>query len=156
MAKQLNSNEMKFVMYYLESGNASDAARKAGYAESTAHSKAPMWVGRSRKHKLYKKHLVAAIKKAGEKLAVKHEVTADRVIQGFAALAFADRLTPDDENYLKDWVKDSDRIKSLENLARHLNLFKDDNNHGLDDIVDDFIARTTGTAKGVAVARSRS
>ena len=153
--KALNDREVIFVAEYVISLNAYDAAVKADFAESTAKCKAGGWV-RKGKNKSTRPHIRAAIDKIQAKLAVRHEVTADKVIQGFAALAFAPRLTPKDENFLRDAVKDNERIKALENLARHLNLFKDDNNHGLDDIVDDFIARTTGTAKGVAVARSRS
>jgi len=46
--RALNPRERKFVTFYIKSGNATQAAIKAGYSAKTADGKAPAWVGKSR------------------------------------------------------------------------------------------------------------
>ena len=44
----MTSKQSAFVQEYMKDRNAKAAALRAGYAETTAHSKASLWVGKSR------------------------------------------------------------------------------------------------------------
>jgi phage terminase small subunit len=153
LMKRLDNREKKFVAAYDKTGDAANAARNAGYANSTALHKASMWVVPGSKYA--KPHIIAALKKKTDKICDKYEVTTEKIVRGFAELAFAERVTPMDPEF----VKDSDKIKALENLGKHKNIYADSEKNGNDvvhNILVEFKQDTTGTAKGVAVARSRS
>ena len=84
--KTLDAKERQFVQYYLISLDPKDAALKAGYSESMAASKAYQWVSNGK----VKPHVFAAVQKAMEKRAEKLEISADRVLQEYAKIAFSD------------------------------------------------------------------
>ena len=150
--KQLNNMEKVFVAAYQATGDAANSARKAGYAESTAKKKASRWVvpGRS----CIKPWVRAALKKKNDKICDKYEVTVEKIVRGFAKMAFAKRVSP----LNKDHIDDGHRIKCLENLGKHKNIYADSDKNG-NTIYHEMLIRfkedTTGTAKGVAVARRR-
>ena len=151
--KELDNREKLFVAVYQATHDAAKSARKAGYADSTALHKASMWVVPGSKYA--KPHVIAALKKKDDKICDKYEVTTEKIVRGFAKLAFADRVSVLDD----DHVKDGDRIKCLENLGKHKNIYADSDKNGNDvvhRILVEFKQDTSGTAKGVAVARSRS
>lgn len=97
-----------FVAAYLVSPNQTEAAIAAGYSEKTAKQQGC---------RLMKDPWVAAeIAKGQAKLAKKYEITAERVLQELALLAFA----PLGDKH----VSTSDKRAALVDLAKHLNLFK--------------------------------
>ena len=157
--KPLNDMEKIFVAAYRVSGSAASAGKKAGYAESTANTKCPGWVKTGKD--CTKPHIRAALDKKTDKICDKYEVTTEKIVQGFAEIAFAPRtLVPVEEGGEAEMpVKDSDKIKALENLGKHKNIYADSEKNGNDvvhNILVEFKQDTSGTAKGVAVARSRS
>lgn len=78
----LNLQQQKFVAAYIETGNATEAALKAGYSKKTAYSQG---------HRLLKKREIQqAIQQPLQKAATKLEITADRVLTEIARLAFFD------------------------------------------------------------------
>lgn len=152
MNKRLDNREKKFVAAYNLTGDAAKSARTAGYAESTALHKASMWVVEGSKYA--KPHIIAALKKKADKVCEKFDVTHEQIVKAFAEMALAKRTSPLEELH----VKDSDRIKSLENLGKIKNIYAESEKNGNDvvhNILVEFKQDTSGTAKGVAVARSR-
>jgi len=91
MAKQkLTKKEQIFVDEYLLTMNAEKAALAAGYAESTARKLAPLWIGKNRQNKHYKKQLAEAIAEAMEKRSERTKIDSDFVLQELAAIWNAD------------------------------------------------------------------
>jgi phage terminase small subunit len=89
--KKFPARQVLFVQEYLKDLNATQAATRAGYSKKTAEQ-----LG----HQLLKKPSVAAaITKAQQKRAKRLEITADRVLQEIAILAFSD---------LKDYIEIND------------------------------------------------
>ena len=91
MAKdKLNEKQKRFAAEYIIDLNATQAAIRAGYSESTAGQQA---------HELLKNLEIAQlIQKAMDKRAVRTQVTADRVLSELARLAFSnmeDFIDPD-------------------------------------------------------------
>lgn len=84
MAKngKLTAKAAKFVHEYLIDLNASAAAERAGYSPKTAYS-----IGFEN---LKKPEIQAALNLARQELSAKSGITPEKVIQGFADLAFAD------------------------------------------------------------------
>ena len=145
---KLTSKQKLFCKYYLIRKNATWAAKKSGYSN---HSSAAIGLENLRKP-LIRKYIAAQIKKQNERL----DMDADDVIRSIARIALADPrdLFDDDDNLkpISEWgdevalavssveivnlpdgqtkvfkVKHNDRIKALEQLARHQSLFKDIN-----------------------------
>lgn len=146
--RKLNDRQERFVIEFLIDGNASAAARRAGYSTKTAGA-----IG----DKLLKHAEIAkAIAKRQTKRLERVEVTAERVIAQLAATAFHDPLSAfDDEGNLKPLAeipeatrsamlieitegvdqegnpyqirktKFKDRDVSLDKLARNLGLLQD-------------------------------
>ncbi|MBK8199220.1 MAG: terminase small subunit [Acidobacteria bacterium] len=144
--KRLNPKHRLFVRQYIRHRNASKAAVLAGYSEKTAGS-----IGNEL---LNKPEIEEAIEIGLARLAEKIDVDAERVIQEYAKIAFA---RPDDVIRWEDGklvltdiddldddtlasiaevtrtvsgeirVKFHDKAKALEALARHLDLFAQDN-----------------------------
>jgi phage terminase small subunit len=99
MAKKLDSREKLFVEEYLVDLDPERAAISAGYAKSTARSKAYQWVSISKQKK---SHVIEAIQKAFKKRSERTEITQNRVLEEFAKLAFSDpRKFFDENNNLK-------------------------------------------------------
>ena len=81
----LNDRQEKFVQEYLKDLNATQAAIRAGYSESTARS-----IG---SENLTKPDIQAEIAKAKAKRSKRVEISQDRVVQEMAKLALADTRT---------------------------------------------------------------
>lgn len=149
----LNLRQAKFLKEYLKSGNATDAAIRAGYAVKTARQ-----IG---SELLTKPDIAAAVKKATDKL----EISAENVLAELAKLAFSNmgdfcqpnengtQLVPDFSALTRDQMAAIQEIKvdesaggagdgkreriqrttfkladkglNLERLGRHLKLFTD-------------------------------
>ena len=139
----LTRKQQRFVQEYLIDLNATRAAVRAGYSAKTADDIGP--------ENLRKKPIAAAIEKAFAARAEKAGITAERVLEEAARIAFADirkavewdgetvkatpseRLSPEvaacvaevaatrEGTRLKFHAKD----RQIENLMRHLGLFND-------------------------------
>jgi phage terminase small subunit len=104
----LNAKQKRFVSEYVVDLNGSRAARASGYSKKNARVIAT--------ENLAKPAIKKAVEEAQAKLAAKTEITAERVLQEIAKLAFAD--IP-----LKD-LRPGDKLGALRDLGTHLNLFK--------------------------------
>jgi phage terminase small subunit len=143
----LNLRQRKFVAAYLISGNATDAAKKAGYSKQTA--------GAIGAENLKKPQIAVEIEKGRAQLAAKAGVTAERVVGELARIAFSDfrqfatwgpdgvrlaassELTEEDARCIAEVsetiTKDGGTVKfklhdkkgALDSLAKHLGLFTD-------------------------------
>jgi phage terminase small subunit len=150
----LPPRQRKFIREYLRNPNASEAARKAGYADHSARQ--------TGYRLLTKADIQQRLRKAQRQQAARLEVTTTRVLAELARIAFADRrdLFNDDFTlkkpselsdevsaalagieveelwqgrgedreqigYLKK-VKLCDKVKALELLAKYLGIFKED------------------------------
>lgn len=141
----LTAKQAQFVKEYLIDLNATQAAIRAGYSEKRASE-----IG----YQLLQKTTVqAAIQEAMTERGNRTEVTADKVIEQLAKIAFHDlkhvvtwdergriKIRPSDEvdgtllqeisesisdNGMNKKVKLNDRMKALELLGKHLGLFTD-------------------------------
>ena len=150
MSLKLTPKQKLFCKYYLISLNATDAAIKAGYSKKTADV-----IGIQNLGKLnIKKYIEERMNKRAEKL----EITADKVLEEIAKLAFANTtdileitdhgvtikdlskldttcISSAEEVFDKEGmrvgvkVKLHDKTKNLELLGRHLGLFNDKVEH---------------------------
>lgn len=80
--RKLTDKQARFVEEYLIDLNATQAAIRAGYSAKTADSQAAQLVANPK--------VAEAIQKAKEKFSNKLEISAERVLQEMAALAFSD------------------------------------------------------------------
>lgn len=93
--QKLTGKQAEFVAEYLIDLNATQAAIRAGYSPKTAHS-----IGQ---RLLKKVEIQAAIQSAKESRSIRTEITADRVLQEFARIAFFDpRMLLGDDGRPKD------------------------------------------------------
>lgn len=81
MAKKLTGKRAAFVREYLKDLNATAAARRAGYSEHTAKTQGSRLLTFG--------DVQAAIGQAQRKVAERDDVTIDRIVQEYAAIAFA-------------------------------------------------------------------
>lgn len=146
MAEGLNERQLAFVREYLVDLNATAAAKRAGYSESSARV-----IG---SENLTKPDIQAALTEAMEARAKRTGITADRVLNEIAKIAFSDMrqfsrwgssgVTPVDSSTLSDAdaacvaevsetvtenggsikVKLHDKVAALEKLGRHLALWE--------------------------------
>ena len=87
--RRLTPKQALFVSEILVDGNASAAARRAGYSPNTSEEQG---------HRLSRNaHVAAEIAKARAKRLERNEVTAERVIAQLAATAFHDPLSAFDD-----------------------------------------------------------
>jgi len=98
----LSDKQRRFVDVYLECGNASEAARQAGYKTR------PDSIG---EENLRKPEIQEAIKAAREKIKVDAPVNHAWVVAGLRAIAE------------KTAAKDNDRIRAFELIGKHLGMF---------------------------------
>jgi phage terminase small subunit len=134
---------------YVATGNLTEAARRAGYSESTALRTVHHWTGKNPKRQ--KPALIARIAELQAKKAAKIDVSADKVLRELCAIAFADicdviqiedghvtvtdtaALTPAQRAALgtiKETragieIKMADKIAALDRLGKHLGLFRE-------------------------------
>lgn len=119
----LNPNQDRFWREYLIDKNATKAAERAGYSKKTAYSQGQ----RLLKNVEIKKRLREAFQKIENKL----EITAERIRDELGIIAFK---TDADLNKKKCPFQSRDKIKSLELLAKHKNMFEDDGKAGASSI----------------------
>ncbi len=142
--RPLTARQERFVEQYLIHGNATEAARRAGYSPRSARSLAGVVMNRPQ--------IVEALRVANEARAERTAITADRVLAEFARIAFAEigrfaefgpegvtlkpdsTLGPDDRAAVAELfaspgkrgvttrVRLFDKQRALENLAKHLGL----------------------------------
>jgi phage terminase small subunit len=148
MAKNgLCPRQARFVKEYVVDLNATAAAKRAGYAEKTAHVQGPRLLGNVR--------ITAALAKEAAKAAERVELTQDMVLRELMAIAFADvgtytawgrngvqlidstELTPLQRKAISEVsetvtqgggtlrFKLHDKQKALELLGKHLGMFKE-------------------------------
>lgn len=103
----LTDQEDRFVQHYLISMNVPQSARKAGYAESIANGTAYSWV----RNPDFKPRVYKAIQAGKKARARRMEVTADRVLQELARIAFFNL------GEIADWDEDSMRFIPKEDLT---------------------------------------
>ncbi len=103
--KKLTAKEAKFIEEYLIDLNASAAARRAGYSKKTANRIGPQ--------NLSKVHIQEALTFARQELSAKTGITPEKVIQGFANLAFADLSECYDENM---------QLKNIHDIPEHIRM----------------------------------
>lgn len=90
-AKTLTGKELRFVDEYLIDLNAAAAGKRAGYADSTAEKKCPMWVVTSRDScPANKRHIWDAVNRAKVKRSERTKVDADWLLMRLADEAEAD------------------------------------------------------------------
>lgn len=145
----LNDKQRLFVGHYLKSLNATQAAIKAGYSKKRASELGYQL--------LQKPTVAAAIQKAMDKRANKLEITADRVLQEIAAVAFAHmgeyatwsgntvtlkdsaevdpRAVAEVKQTVNQFgnnvgIKLHDKLGALEKLGKHLGMWKDEGSAG--------------------------
>ncbi len=160
MSKKLTEKQKLFCKYYLISLNATDAAIKAGYSKKTATE--------TGSENLRKPHIAEYVQKLMDKRAEKIEITADKVLQEIAKLAFSNptdyieitgfgvkikdlsnldttciagaKDSFDKEgSYNGTEVKFYDKTKNLELLGRHLGLFKDKVELSVDEQIQEWL-----------------
>lgn len=79
---RLSDKQQKFITAYLIHGNASEAARQAGYAASDGN-----W-GRCAQNIMHQKDIKRAIDEHNVKMAEKFNITRERIVEELAAIAF--------------------------------------------------------------------
>lgn len=148
-ARGLNPKQRLFVGHYLKSLNATQAAISAGYSQKRAAEMGYQL--------LQKPTVAAAIQRAMDKRAAKLEISAERVLEEIAAVAFAHmgqyatwggenvRLTESSEvdpravaevsqrvnRYGNNvGIKLHDKLGALEKLGKHLGMWKDNGADG--------------------------
>ena len=131
--------EERFCEEYMIDLNAAGAARRAGYAATTAAT-AYLWL-RPDSHS-YKRGVAQRIRALQEERSRRTGISADRVLQEYARIAFADIARVTDGTRILDLagsdghavasirvkgsdcdVKMYDKFKALEMLSRHLGMF---------------------------------
>lgn len=163
--KKLTDKQKRFCEEYLIDLNATQAAIRSGYSEKTAAAQAARL--------LINVKVQAYISELREKQSRRTEITADRVLEELAAIAFSDRteiayienrnvvLVSTDkwsentkksvagikENQNGIEVKSYDKVRALELIGKHLGMFDAQNHSGQEEIEDNgFIEALNGTA----------
>ena len=103
---KLTNKQSRFVEEYLIDLNATQAAIRAGYSEKTARSQGQRLLTNVDIQERFKGQI--------EQRSERTEITADRVIQALADIAYAD-----------EDIRLGDRIRALELLGKHFVLFSD-------------------------------
>ena len=101
--KKLSPKQQMFVKEYLIDLNATQAAIRAGYSKKTA--------GQIGEQNLNKLEIASEIQKSMDKRAAKIEITAEKVLQEIAKLAFAN---------LQDFYEENGSLKEIAKLPRDI------------------------------------
>ena len=122
----LSNKQARFVEEYLLDLNATAAAKRAGYADSTAEKRAPLWVGKSRE-RCPDSYLAVwdAVDAAKAERSERVQVTQDQVIAELAKLGFCTAEEAKEWKDLGFTFHLSTKTKALELLGRHMGLFTD-------------------------------
>ena len=118
----LTPKQKRFVEEYLIDLNATQAAIRAGYSERNADKIGPELLGKTR--------VKEAINKRMAKRSQRTEITADRVLQELAKIAFANttdfaRVTTK-TTYVMDWNKETEQFEPKEVEQRLVEVFDTD------------------------------
>ena len=105
---ELTGKQKRFCEEYLVDLNATQAAARAGYSKRTAYS-----IG---EENLKKPGIQRYVRKLTELRSLRTKITADRILVELAGIAFA-----------KEGVKTRDRLKALDMLAKHVDLYNKQN-----------------------------
>jgi phage terminase small subunit len=115
MAK-LNDRQRLFVKYYIATLNATEAYKRAGYTHKNDN------VAGVEGHKLLKNPKIReAVEKGVEKKMSKADISAERILDELASIAF---LTPEQLDTLKS-IKGGEKMRALELLGKYHTLFTD-------------------------------
>ena len=119
---KLTPKQHRFVEEYQIDLNATQAAIRAGYSAKTAYQ-----IGHAT---LKKVEVQSAIQEALGRRSERTGITADKVLDGFARIAFAE-LNDETVQFADGTVrvKTADQLRALESLGRHLALFNDKISH---------------------------
>lgn len=160
----LSPKQLAFVAEYLVDLDATKAARRAGYSERTA--------GQVGFENLRKPDIAAAIRAAQDERSRRTQVTADRVVEELAAVAFFDPaslhevrspadvagLPPEVRRAIIGWswdkhgnfvLKMASKTTGLEMLGRHLGIFNDKLKHDVTDPLRDLLDSISDTSRGL-------
>lgn len=148
-AVELTARQSQFVKEYLIDLNATQAAIRAGYANSTADKKAPLWVGRSREScPANMRRVWDAVDAAMADRSERTQITADFVLHGivknirrceqgepvFNRDGSRTMVETEDGEVAPMWKYDaSNALKGYELLGKHLKLFTDKVDHSSED-----------------------
>jgi phage terminase small subunit len=110
---KLNEQQRLFVKYYIVTLNAAESARRAGYSVKTARQMGYELLTRP--------YIVDAIEKGVEKRMEKADISAERILEELASIAF---LTPEQLDALKS-IKGGEKMRALELLEKYHTLFTD-------------------------------
>ena len=108
--RKLTTKQRRFVAEYIVDYNATQAAIRAGYSEGTA--------GVIGFENLRKPQIQAAIHEELEKQSQRTNVTADRIVQELAAMAFERGA-----DWTESKMKNNNKLRALELLGRHFGIF---------------------------------
>lgn len=117
MAAKLTPKQERFVTEYLVDLNATQAAIRAGYKPKAAYA--------SGAENLKKPQIQEALTEARTKQRERTQITADRVLQELAAVAFDNA---DDCNDSR--LRYTNKLKALELIGKHLGMFEPKRNDG--------------------------
>lgn len=104
VSDEVNDRQEKFCAFYIVNGNATEAAKQAGYSEKTAYSQGQRLLKNVEIQNRVKAHVEEAI------------ITADEVLRGIKGIAI-------------DGEREADQLKAYELLGKHLKLFTDKHEH---------------------------
>lgn len=108
--QKLTTKQRRFIQEYIVDYNATQAAIRAGYSENTA--------GGIGAENLKKPQIQAAIHEELEKQSKRTNVTADRIVQELAAMAFERGA-----DWTESKMKNNNKLRALELLGRHFGIF---------------------------------
>ncbi|MDO5116376.1 MAG: terminase small subunit [Synergistaceae bacterium] len=143
---ELSHQEELFVAEYLKDYNATAAAVRAGYAESTAKAKAPLWVNRVSSYRVGKGRIFEAINLARMERMERIKIDQDYLLLNAAEIlercmqrspvvnAFGKQVVDEGGNNL--WRFDSQGAnKAIENIAKLLGLNKEPVQQGANNLI---------------------
>lgn len=144
MAKKLTAKQQRFVEEYLVDLNATQAAIRAGYSEKTAYS-----IGNEN---LSKPEIANAIQSHMDTRSQETKIDANYVLNGIKRLAdmcsgeipTPRTITDEDGNQVvvhEIVVNQAGANKAYENLGRHLKLFTDVKEHGIEQNLAERLAK---------------
>lgn len=107
MKRKLNDRQRLFIAEYIKSRNATQSAIKAGYTKNAA--------AEAGYHLLSNAHIRKAVDKGLEHLVLRADITAQKVLNTIASIAFSEKAT----------TRNSDKLKAGELLGKNLKLFTD-------------------------------
>lgn len=118
----MNEKQKRFCDEYLITLEATEAARRVGYAEQTA-KRAPDWInekGQEKPSSKFNPELYAYIQERIQARQERTEITQDMVVRELRDIAMAEASDESDSS-----MKYASKLKALELLGKHLGMFTD-------------------------------